>query len=132
MNQGTFQFIPALIAEEFEVSLDQVTIKNIGSERDFANRQPAGGSNSVRKGYNELRKVGAAAKAVFITAACNKWQVDAASCYAENGTIIHRPTQKKAAYGGLPEEVSKIELPKEPKFKDSKDFKKSIFYLQDG
>ena len=27
MGQGTFQSIPAIIAEEFEVSLDQVTIK---------------------------------------------------------------------------------------------------------
>ena len=27
MGQGTFQSIPALIAEEFEVSLEQITIK---------------------------------------------------------------------------------------------------------
>lgn len=123
MGQGTFQSIPALIAEEFEVSLDQVIIKNTGGEKEFGNGQRAGGSNSVRGSYNELRKVGAAAKAVFMTAACNKWQVDAASCYAENGKIIHRPTQKSAMYGELLEEASKIELPKDPKLKDPKDFK---------
>src|SRR6516164_7189072 len=87
MGQGTFQSIPALIAEEFEVSLDQVTIKNTGGEKEFGNGQRAGGSTSVRGSFIEMRKVGAAAKAVFITAASIKWQVNEADCYAENGKI---------------------------------------------
>ena len=42
MGQGTFQSIPALIAEEFEVSLDQVTLnnqmekKNLGTAKEQA------------------------------------------------------------------------------------------------
>jgi isoquinoline 1-oxidoreductase beta subunit len=123
MGQGTFQSIPALIAEEFEVSLDQVIIKNTGGEKEFGNGQRAGGSTSVRGSYDELRKVGAAAKAVFITAASTRWQVEESTCYAENGKIIHRPTQRSATYGDLLEEASKIDLPKEPKLKDPKDFK---------
>lgn len=123
MGQGTFQSIPALIAEEFEVSLDQVIIKNTGGEKEFGNGQRAGGSTSVRGSYYEMRKVGAAAKAVFITAASTKWQVNEADCYAENGKIFHRLTQRSTAYGDLLEEASKIELPKDPKLKDPKDFK---------
>jgi isoquinoline 1-oxidoreductase beta subunit len=123
MGQGTFQSIPALIAEEFEVSLDQVTIKNTGGEKEFGNGQRAGGSTSVRNSYNEMRKVGAAAKAVFITAASTKLQVKEEECYAENGKIVHRPTGKSADYSELLEEASKIELPKDPKLKDPKDFK---------
>ncbi len=123
MGQGTYQSIPALIAEEFEVSLDHVIIKNTGGEKEFGNGQRAGGSTSVRGSYNEMRKVGATAKAVFITAASTKWQVNEADCYAENGKIIHRPSQKSAAYRELIEEASKIELTKDPKIKDPKDFK---------
>lgn len=123
MGQGTYQSIPALIAEEFEVSLDQVTIKNTGGEKEFGNGQRAGGSTSVRGSYDQMRKVGASAKAVFITAASTKWQVSEADCYAENGKVIHRPSQKSATYGELLEEASKLELPKEPKLKDPKDFK---------
>ncbi|HYK43608.1 MAG TPA: molybdopterin cofactor-binding domain-containing protein, partial [Parafilimonas sp.] len=123
MGQGTFQSIPALIAEEFEVSLDQVTIKQSNGEKEFGDRQRAGGSASVRTSYTDLRKVGASAKAVFITAASQKWQVDEASCYAENGKVIHSPTNRTFTYGDLVEEASKLELPKEPKLKDPKDFK---------
>ena len=123
MGQGTFQAIPALIAEEFEVSLDQVIIKATNGEKEFGDRQRAGGSSSVRTNYTDLRKVGAAAKAVFIKAAAVRWQVDEESCYAENGTVIHRASKKVFSYGELVEDASKLELPKEPKLKDQKDFK---------
>jgi isoquinoline 1-oxidoreductase beta subunit len=123
MGQGTFQSIPALIAEEFEVSLDQVTIKQSNGEKELGNGQRAGGSSSVRSNYTELRKVGASAKAVFIQAAAEKWGVDTDTCYAENGKVIHRPTSRAFTYGELVEAASRLELPKEPKLKDPKDFK---------
>ncbi|MFL5788475.1 MAG: molybdopterin cofactor-binding domain-containing protein [Flavisolibacter sp.] len=123
MGQGTFQSIPALIAEEFEVSLNQVTIKLTNGEKEFGNNQSAGGSTSVRTNYTQLRKVGASAKEVFVKAAAAKWQVDASTCYAENGKVIHQPSHRSFTYGELVEEASKLELPKEPKLKDPKDFK---------
>jgi isoquinoline 1-oxidoreductase beta subunit len=123
MGQGTFQSIPALIAEEFEVSLDQVTIKQSNGEKELGNAQRAGGSASVRTSYTELRKVGAAAREMFLKAASIRWQVDVESCDAENGTVIHRPTKQVLTYGELAEEASKLEIPKEPKLKDPKDFK---------
>ena len=123
MGQGTFQSIPALIAEEFEVSLDQVIIKNTNGEKQFGNGQRAGGSSSIRGSYNDLRKVGASAKTVFIQAAAAKWQTDATTCYAENGKVFHSSTNKSLSYGELVDDASKLELPKEPKLKDPKDFK---------
>ena len=123
MGQGTFQSIPALIAEEFEVSLDQVTIKLTNGEKEFGNSQSAGGSSSVRTSYTALRKIGASAKEVFIQSAATGWQVDASTCYAENGKVFHQPTKKSFTYGELVEDAAKLELPKEPKLKDPKDFK---------
>jgi isoquinoline 1-oxidoreductase subunit beta len=123
MGQGTFQSIPAIIAEEFEVSLEQVTIKNTNGEKIFGNRQHAGGSSSVRGSYTDLRKVGASAKEVFLMAAGARWQVDVSACYAENGKVIHKPTNRALTYGELVADASKLELPKEPKLKDPKDFK---------
>jgi len=123
MGQGTFQSIPALIAEEFEVSLDQVTIKLTNGEKEFGRSQSAGGSSSVRTSYTQLRKIGASAKEVFIQAAATKWNVDASACYAENGKVFHQPTKKSFTYGELVEDAAKLELPKEPKLKDPKDFK---------
>jgi isoquinoline 1-oxidoreductase beta subunit len=123
MGQGTFQSVPAMIAEEFEVSLDQVNIKNTSGEPEFGRGQRAGGSASIRTGYNDFRKIGATAKAVFIAAAAGRWQVDPATCYAEHGKVINKNTNKSFTYGELVEDAAKLELPKDPQLKDPKDFK---------
>jgi isoquinoline 1-oxidoreductase subunit beta len=123
MGQGPFQSIPALIAEELEVSLDQVTIKNSNGEKELGEHQHAGGSSSVRTSYIDLRKVGAAAKEMFLKSASLRWGVDVDSCYAENGKIIHKATSRTLTYGELAEDASKLEIPKNPKLKDPKDFK---------
>ncbi|MBK0380463.1 xanthine dehydrogenase family protein molybdopterin-binding subunit [Mucilaginibacter segetis] len=122
IGQGTFQSIPALIAEEFEVSLDHITIKLTNGEKQFG-RQSAGGSSSIRGSYTQLRKVGAAAREVFIKAAANRWQTDATNCYAEAGEVINRTTKASFTYGELVGDAAKLDLPKDPQLKDPKDFK---------
>jgi isoquinoline 1-oxidoreductase subunit beta len=123
MGQGTFQSIPALIAEELEVSLDEVTILTSSGEKELGKAQRAGGSASVRTSYEELRKVGAAAREMFVKAASNKWKVEVDACYAENGVVIHRPSRRGLTYGELAEDASKLDIPTAPKLKDPKDFK---------
>ncbi len=123
MGQGTFQSVPALIAEEFEVAPDQFTVKLTNGETEFGNQQSAGGSSSIRSNYATFRKIGASAKAVFVQAAATKWNVNVNDCYAERAAVYHRPTKKSLNYSELVAEASAIELPKEPKLKDEKDFK---------
>lgn len=123
MGQGTFQSIPALIAEELEVSLDKVTIKQTGGEKKFGGGQSAGGSSSVRGSYMNLRKVGASAREMLITAAAQQWNVPVTECYAADAKVFHKPSGKNLAYGDLAEAAAKIEVPKQPELKDPKDFK---------
>jgi isoquinoline 1-oxidoreductase beta subunit len=123
IGQGTFQSIPALMAEELEVSLDQVTIKQTGGEKKYGFMQFAGGSMSIRSEYHNLRKVGAAAREMLLKAASTQWNVPVTECYASEATIIHQPSGKKLGYGDLAETASKLEVPKSPTLKDPKDFK---------
>ena len=123
MGQGTYQSVPALIAEEFEVGLDQVIVKLTNGEKEFGDGQSAGGSSSIRSNYKKFRELGASAKAVFLQAAANKWKVDISTCYAERGQVYHQPTKKFVTYAELVEAASSLDLPKEPKLKDPKDFK---------
>ena len=111
MGQGVFGSIPSLIAEELEVSLDQVTIKQTGGEKKFGSGQSAGGSASVRSSYNNLRKVGASAREMLIKAASQQWGVPVEECYAENAKVFHKPTGKSMGYGELAGAASKVEVP---------------------
>lgn len=121
MGQGTFQSVPALILEELELSFDAVTILQTDGEKEYGS-QTAGGSSSVRRNYERLRKVGAAAREMLITAAAAQWNVPAGDCYAREAKIWHRPSGKSLGYGELAEAASKLEVPQDPPLKDPKDF----------
>ena len=108
IGQGTFQSIPSLIAEELEVPLDGVIIKQTGGEKIFGRGQFAGGSSSVRSDYFTLRKAGASAKEMLITAASQQWKVPVDECYAENAKVYHKPSGKSIGYGNLAEAASKL------------------------
>ena len=123
MGQGSYQAVASMIAEELEVSLDQITIKNTSGEKEFGGGQWAGGSSTVREGYLTYRKIGASAKEMLIKAASQTWGVSPESCTAKEGKVLHAATNRSLKYEELAEAASLVEIPKEPKLKDPKDFK---------
>ncbi|HTI57919.1 xanthine dehydrogenase family protein molybdopterin-binding subunit [Mucilaginibacter sp.] len=124
MGQGTYQSVPALIAEELEVSLDQVTVKLTSGEAKFPDdQQMTGGSSSVNTNYLPLRTAGAAAKEMLVKAASEKWGAPVTECYAANAMVHHKPSGKSISYGDLAERASKLPVPKKPALKDPKDFR---------
>ena len=73
-----------MIAEELEVSLDQVSIVQTGGEKKkYGPTQWVGGSSSIRSSYNDFRKTGAAAKEMLQKAAATAWNVPVEECLQE-------------------------------------------------
>jgi isoquinoline 1-oxidoreductase subunit beta len=128
MGQGTYTSMPMLIAEELEVDLRQVRIEHAPpDDKLYANPllgfQVTGGSTSVRGFWKPLRIAGAAARMMLVSAAAQTWKVDAASCHAEKGAVIHAATGRKLAYGALVAQAAKQAVPANIPLKDPKDFK---------
>jgi isoquinoline 1-oxidoreductase beta subunit len=127
MGQGVYTALPMLVAEELEVGLDRVKVEHApGDDRAYANPllgfQVTGASSSVRAFYGPLRQAGAAARAMLVAAAAKGWGVDAASCRAEQGTVIHPPSGRKLSYGALAEAAAKLPVPDQVPLKDPKAF----------
>jgi isoquinoline 1-oxidoreductase subunit beta len=126
MGQGSTQAVPSLLAEELEVSLDQVSIIQSDGRSKYGSQQ-SGGSSSVRGLWMPLRQAGAAAKEMLIKAAAEKWNVKVEDCYAENGKVFLKSRQKGSEsylpYGDLADLASTYEVPKNPRLKEPKDFK---------
>jgi isoquinoline 1-oxidoreductase beta subunit len=122
VGQGTWQALPMLLAEELEVSMEQIEIRMTDGSAKFG-QQGIGGSNSIRSRWKPMRQAGAAAKEMLIKAASNQWQVPVNECFAKEGKVYHKPSNKSLSYAELITEASKLEVPKNPTLKDPKDFK---------
>jgi len=123
MGQGSFQAVPQMVAEELEVSLDNVNIAFAPGSQTKYGSQLTGGSSTVRGAYIRLLRTGATAREMLIEAAAKKWNVNKSECYAENGFVIHKPSGKKLGYGELVEEASKLTPPKDVKLKRREEYK---------
>ena len=122
MGQGSTQAVPSLLAEELEVSLDKVLIVQSDGMGKYGS-QTSGGSSSVRGLWMPIRKAGAAAREMLTTTAAKRWNVALSECMAADGKIWHKASGRSLSYSELADEASKLEIPKEPKLKDPKDFK---------
>ncbi len=128
MGQGTYTSIPAIVAEELDVEMSMIEVMQAPHGPDyrilFGNTiRFTGGSMSVRASYDTMRKTGATARAMLITAAANEWKVPASECSTTPGFVIHKASGKKAGYGELAALAAQLEPPAEVTLKDPAQFR---------
>jgi isoquinoline 1-oxidoreductase subunit beta len=123
IGQNVKTSMPMIIAEELDADWARVIVEQAPLNTDIFTRQLAGGSQSIRQGWQSLRMVGATARHMLIEAAAKLWGVSADEITTEVGILYHKKTGKKAGYGEMASAAAKITVPKDVKLKDVKDFK---------
>lgn len=124
IGQGVKTSLPMIVAEELEVPWEKVTVEQ-GGLNPALGGQFAGGSSGVRSNYDPLRRMGAAARMMLISAAAQTWSVPETECVAQNATVLHQPSKRSATYGELVAKAATLPAP-DPKtvtLKNPKDFK---------
>ena len=117
-GQGIWTSAAALIAEELEVGLNQVTLlaappDNSKYASPLLEEQATGGSASIRGDWERLRKAGAAARTMLIQAAADGWHVDPSQCSAAQGVVHHAASGRSAPYAQLADAAGRITPPKD-------------------
>src|SRR2546423_4195705 len=126
MGQGTYTGLATLVAEELDASWAQVKVEGAPADAQRYNNlswgpmQGTGGSSAIANSYEQMRKAGAAARAMLVTAAAQKWNVPAASVRVRDGVVS--AAGKKATFGELADAAGKLPVPTEVPLKDAKDF----------
>ncbi len=122
IGQGVKTSMPMIIAEELDVAWKNVHVVQGGLDTDIFERQVAGGSQSIRHGWDPLRQTGATARQMLINAAAAKWGIDAAECTVEEG-VISNSKGDKLGYGEVAVEAAAMDVPKDVHLKEPKDYK---------
>src|SRR5262245_28116766 len=125
LGQGTFTGLAMLAAEELECDWRKVQAEyadvnaHVRRNRIFGSMS-TGGSRGIRDSQDYMRKGGAAAREMLIAAAAQQWGVPAAECTAAKGVITHKDGVRKTTYGKVAAMASRLDIPKDPKLKDPK------------
>ena len=121
IGQGVKTSMPMIIAEELDVSWDKVSVAQGLYDPVNYQRQVAGGSQSIRFGWDALRQTGATTKQMLVNAAAAKWGVEASTCSASQG-IITNANGDTLGYGEVVKEAAILEIPENVSLKESKDY----------
>jgi len=108
----------------FDNSFVAEMTRNIqGVVAKFLAMQVTGGSSSTTDAFYRMRTAGAAARAMLIGAAADKWQVAAASLKTENGKVVDAALGRSLSYGELVGDAIKQEVPDKIALKEVTDWR---------
>ena len=128
MGQGTFTGLPTLVAEEMDADWSQIRVEAAPADAKIYNNllwgpaQGTGGSTAMANSFEQLRKAGAAARAMLVAAAAEQWKVPAEEVRVKNGEVFHPTSRRTARFGALADAAAKQPVPTEVNLKDPKDF----------
>src|SRR5580698_2159169 len=122
MGQGTVTSLSQLLAEELECDWGKFRTEFPPVDPVFG-FQGVVGSQSIRTSWDPLRKAGATAREMLVSAAAQSWGVDKSACRAESGSVFNTSSNVKLSYGKLAAAAAKLPVPTNVALKDPKQFK---------
>ena len=99
MGEGTKTSLSMLVAEELDADWATVRVDDAPMDVERYGGQGVGGSDAIRSDWDNLRRVGATARALLVRAAAAQWNVSWQECDAASGSVRHAASNRQARFG---------------------------------
>ncbi|KQV58090.1 twin-arginine translocation pathway signal protein [Duganella sp. Root198D2] len=127
MGQGAYTGLATLVAEELDAAWSQVRVEGAPADARRYNNlafgafQGTGGSTAMANSWEQMRKAGASARAMLVSAAAAQWKVPAGEIRVSEGVVTHGAN--KATFGELAPAAALLPVPADVALKSPRDFK---------
>ncbi|MFY9803705.1 MAG: xanthine dehydrogenase family protein molybdopterin-binding subunit [Candidatus Acidiferrales bacterium] len=123
MGQGVRTALAMIMAEELDADWSRVRIEQGDCDAKYGD-MTTGGSMSIRSTWDPLRKVGASARDMLLTAAAQTWNAPKAECTTNGASmVVDAKTGRELSYGALAGKAGVLPVPKDVPLKDAKDYR---------
>lgn len=127
MGQGIYTGLATLVAEELDADWSQVSVEAAPNNLELyihfmLGMQGTGGSMSIPNAWVQYRTVGAAAKAMLVTAAAAAWNVPESEITTANSTLMHSASGRQATYGEFAEAAGELPVPEGVRLKSPEEY----------
>ena len=129
MGQGTYTGLATILADELDADWQHVRVEGAAADAKRYNNtfwgptQGTGGSTAMANSWDQMRKAGAAGRAMLVSAAAKRWKVSEADIVVRDSVVSHAASGRKASFGELALDAANKTVPTEVKLKDPKDFR---------
>lgn len=129
MGQGVYTGLATIVAEELDADWSKVRVEGAPADAKrynnlaFGPMQGTGGSTAIANSWDQLRKAGATARAMLVSAAAQQWNVPVGEIAVSDGVVSHKASKHSARFGELVADAAKLPVPTEVKLKDPSTFK---------
>src|SRR5262249_1230739 len=127
-GQGPFTGLSTIVAEELDADWSKVRAEHAPSNVELYKNlafgmQGTGGSTAIANSYEQMRKAGAAARALLAEAAGHGWEVPTTEITVDRGVLRHAKSKRHGRFGQFTEAAAKLPVPDNPMLKDPAKFR---------
>ena len=128
MGQGTYTGLATLVAEELDADWGKIRVEGAPADASRYNNlfwgpmQGTGGSTAIANSFDQLRRAGAVARQMLVTAAAELWQVPETEVSVATGVVAHSASGRQAGFGQLAELAARQPVPETVLLKEPEAF----------
>lgn len=127
MGQGTWTGLAMVVADELEADWKDIRVEASPVTEAYKDpifgMQITGGSTGIRHMFDTMRKAGATAREMLVSAAAQEWNIPREECKAEKGKVVHGKSGRSATFGALCAKAAGVPIPDNPTLKSPQEFR---------